>query len=342
MLTPDDSVGSAGPDAPNRGGDSELKGIRMKHFPVPAFARTAVLAASIAALSAAAAAEEATPPAEKPLPEVVVSLKKKIYNLSAAGLKTLETQIHIPLLADIPLFKTARIKLYFKTPDMQELDVEGVDAEMKPHLLAMIKDLTEFTKYLFGLGPVVDYICSCEIDVTDETHEKFGAVKKISARPKEEKKDNPEPKGGGKEPGKDPPPEDKGKETPEPRRLGLITIWVDKDLKPIRMTQDLDGGFSDLEIEVIEKDSKYLISQITLKRKTAEKAETRIKINITYDKIKELWLPKEIAIPSSQGQAGSMKVSLKDTRVNEDLPQHVFKKKDKEEPPQGKDKDKEY
>lgn len=317
------------------------------------FLLCAFLTAILISFSPAMLAEEPAPAGQKELPDAVKGLKAKIYNLSEAGLKTLEASIESPFLKDNPLFQGAKLKLYFKSPGMQELDVEGVDQEMKTLFLAMFKDTVEFMRYLFCMGPLIDYICACELIVTNEVFEKIGPVVKITAKPIPSGKEKPqtsEDKGAEK-----PAKEEKGSNGSKEEALdeaqewklsfkdmGVITIWADKELKPIRMARNLDGNETVMDLEVVDKDGKLLISKILLKRKDSAGNEQKTTISIAYEKIKNLWLPAQILIPTSSNSSEPLKVFLKEYKINEELPQHLFKKKDTTKKAPGKGKEKEY
>jgi outer membrane lipoprotein-sorting protein len=266
------------------------------------------------------AAEKEAAGKQVKVPEVVRLLKARVYNLSDKGLKTLEAEVKIP----IALLEGATFKLYFRAPDRQALDVEGVDPEMKVIYLAMLKDVTVFTRYLFGLGNIIDYLCKGEIKVTKEKIDKIGEVTRIEARPR-------------KRPVKA--KEKKGKPIPDlPEDLGVITIWVNKDLKPVRLLQEQGESRLEAQVKVMEKDKKYLISGLAL-RKGRKKDAPTINITISYTMIKGYWLPSLICIPNQMDPDRPLKVELRNYRLNVKLPQHVFKKEVKKKKPAGKDED---
>jgi hypothetical protein len=144
------------------------------------------------------------------------------------------------------------------------------------------------------------------------------------ARPKKPAKVE-KPKKDGEEPSKEKKDSKKGKKKPD---LGVITIWVDKDLKPIRMSQFHEGVTTTIDIKVVVKEKKFLLSEIDY-RSSAQKTKEPTKIKIEYKKVKNLWLPSTILLPTPMNPTAPVKVTLNDIKVNEKLPQHLFGKGDK-------------
>lgn len=271
----------------------------------------ALCACLLLAVSASPAPAAEKEPGDGPaVPEIVQKLRSRVYNLTDRGLRTLETEIRIP----IPLLEGALFKLYFQVPDRQVLDVEGVDPEMKTMFLAMLKDMTVFTRYLFGLGDLIRYVCTCEIQISNETLEKIGRVTRIRACPR------PQPDAEKKDGKED---ED---EPSKPQGPGILTIWVDENLEPVKLAQEQGSSRMEAMVEVLEKEGKLLISSLTLRKGDGG---VPIRILIKYKKTHKLWLPSEIQIPSQMNPDQPLRVTLQKYRINEKLPEGLLKKEDK-------------
>ncbi|GEM_PF-2626524 len=272
----------------------------------PVRTRALPLAASLILL--AAAPTRAGEPADEPdLPPAVQRFLQNIYNPQKVGLKDLSVVLDTPLLRGSGIFKHIKVMIYFQTPDRHQLDIVGLgDDATRDFYLEQLKPLAVITRYLFGLGGIMEKILhASEIEVSRQD-----GLDRIEAHPATEK---------------------------IRKEFKKIVLWLDEASRPVRLEQDSPGlGKISVAFTTIRKEGKILIS--TLEATGVKGIEGTVRQKIEYEEKEKVWLPASVALSfvkkdeNGEEKAGTPQIfRFKDYKINEGLAEGIFEDPDAEE-----------